>query len=158
MSKSPHKRGTIAYSVERASEKWKAIWAKRAAKKRTAFAYAAQEFAHKYKDSFVMLADPDTDVILMAYQNILVPMRYTNPKDGSRMRIVANALSYSQGAEGERSVDQYLLAVDSGIVAIANELYNRRRKSLLGKATDAVLGVKPKTIEPKANPFSAKEQ
>lgn len=75
-----------------------------------------------------MLADPDTDVMLMAYRGIHIPVRMTKP-DGSRMHIVSDALKYEKSKDGTRAVDQFLLVVDSALVNISETLYTRRRKA-----------------------------
>lgn len=145
-------KNPISGALNRASLKWKNIWEKRAKKKRQAFADAAATFAHEHKDAFIMLCDPATDVMLMGYRNIVVPMRYTDPKTGLGLHIVADALAYSKGKGGDKAVDQFLLAVDSGVVQIANELYNRRRASV----SEKVFGKREvKVLEPKENPFKA---
>ncbi len=91
--------------------------------KRASFAEAAAAFMEENRGAFVLLADPDTDVIFMAYRGIMVPVRMTHA-DGTRMHIVSNALKYSKV---EKSVDQFLLVVDSGLVNIADALHNKRR-------------------------------
>lgn len=159
MAKTPESKQTrVRAAIDKASASWKKLWEKRARRARDKFAQTAADFASEHPDAFIMLCDPQSDVMLMAYRNILVPMRYTDPKTGLPMHIVENALNYSQGKEGERAVDQFLLAVDSGIVNIANGLYSRRRKSVPRKVAES-LGLakaEKETIEPRDNPFSAK--
>jgi hypothetical protein len=94
--------------------------------RKNAFAKAAARFIEDNPDAFVFLADADTDVMIGAYKNVMVPVQLKQP-DGKRMHIVSNALQYSRV---EKSVDQLLLVVDSMFVNIAKELDNKRRKSL----------------------------
>lgn len=96
-----------------------------AARKRADFAAAAASFMEQNRGAFILLADPDTDCIFMAYRGITVPVRMTHP-DGTRMHIVSNALKYSKV---EKSVDQFLLVVDSGLVNIAQSLHTKRREA-----------------------------
>lgn len=100
------------------------------------FAQIAKEFVDKNPDTLVILGDPKTDVIFMAYQGVIAPCRLVN-KDGSRNAIVANALKHKRGVG---DIDRFLLAVDGGLFAIANTLYTIRRGSVVGKVIDWVKG------------------
>lgn len=100
------------------------------------FGKAAARFIEQNPGSFVLLCDPDTDVMVAAYNNIMVPVHMKQP-DGKRMHIVRNALKYSKE---EKSVDQFLLVVDSMLVNIAKENDNKRSKGMLTRAREFVLG------------------
>lgn len=112
---------------------------KSAKAKRQEFAQAALDFTEKNRGAFVLLADPDTDVMFMAYRGIQIPVRMTDPKTGGRLTIVRDALRYEKSKDGVKSVDQFLLVVDSALVNIAQELYNRRRGRFIGRVKDKVL-------------------
>lgn len=97
-----------------------------AERRKTDFAKAAARFIEANPDTFVLLADADTDLMVGAYKNVMVPVRMKQA-DGKRMHIVSNALQYSRV---EKSVDQFLLIVDSMLVKIAEERDTERSKKL----------------------------
>ena len=92
-------------------------------RKRREFAAAVANFSSEYSDVLIIMADPETDVIFMSHKGFAVPIQMKK-QNGDRMHIVRNALAYSKF---EKSVDQLLLAVDSGLAAIAKSLHNRKR-------------------------------
>lgn len=104
-------------------------------RKRREFAAAAANFGEAYPGAFVLIADPDTDVIIMQYRGIQVPVRYVHPVTGKRMNIVRNALMYRKV---QKSIDQFLLAVDSGLFNIAKAVYNKRKTGLVGSVLHSV--------------------
>lgn len=120
---------------------------KKAVEEMAKFSAAAKNFADEYPESFVLLADPGTDVIFMTYGGIVAPVRVLN-KDGSRNHIVVNALKHTRG---DADIDRFLLAVDGGLFAIAKALYNNRRASLVGKVIDFVAGTPPMPNESKVS-------
>lgn len=99
-----------------------------------AFADKAKAFVDDNSEIFVLLGDPNTDVIFMAYQGVIAPARILN-RDGSRNYIVANALKHKRG---QADIDRFLLAVDGGLFAIANTLYSIQRESMKGKILEWV--------------------
>lgn len=86
------------------------------------FANMAKEISDKYPDAVIILGDPHTDVIFMSHKMISAPIRIVN-KDGSSNRIVFNAIKHLRG---QGDIDRFLLAVDGGLYAISNALYNKR--------------------------------
>lgn len=102
--------------------------------KRREFAVACGNFSEEYKDAFVLIADPHTDVIVMAHKGFMVPIRLKT-KEGKRLHIVENALNYRKK---ENAVDQLLLAIDGGLEAIAKSLYNKRKQGIVGKIKEAM--------------------
>ncbi len=117
----------------------------RADKKRREFAVLASNFALENKNALVIIADPDTDVILISHGGVQVPVRFVEPGTGKRMHIVANALHYLN-RKTDKSLDQFLLAVDSGLYNLAAARYHKRRSSVAGKAL-AFMGANPKRPE-----------
>lgn len=111
----------------------------RADRKRREFAVLASNFAEENKHALVIIADPDTDVILISHGGVQVPVRFVEPGTGKSMRIVAGALHHLN-KKTDKALDQFLLAVDSGLYNLAKARYDRRRKSPIGKAL-AYVGV-----------------
>lgn len=109
------------------------------------FSQAAKAFADEHPNVFILLADPTTDVIFMALEGVVAPVRVVN-KDGSPNYIVANALNHRRGGA---DIDRFLLAVDGGVFNIAKALYNMRRASLRGKVIDFMRGTPPMPAESK---------
>ncbi len=124
-----------------------------AERKKREFALAAQRFASEYPDSFVLLADPDTDLLFASYRGIAAPVRMSQP-DGSRMHIVSNALNYSKV---EKSVDQFLLVVDSQLFNISKELDTKRRKVLKPEEVDAIAYGPEEEREPVKSPIQQED-
>lgn len=116
-----------------------------AEQRKTAFGRAAARFIEENPGSFVLLADPDTDVMIGAYKNSFVPIRMVQA-DGTRLHIVANALAYSK-KDGVKNVDQFLLCVDSMLVNIAKMNDTKRRADLHEIPMDFVIGESEKTPE-----------
>lgn len=106
-----------------------------------AFAKKAKDFTDDNPGAFAILCDPETDVIFMAHQGIVAPVRLLDTQ-GNPVRIVSNALKHSRG---DADVDRFLLAVDGGLFAIAKGLYDKRRASLRGKVLAIVSEDKPPT-------------
>ncbi len=98
------------------------------------FAQLAKDFSDSNSDALIILADPGSDVIFMAHHGVMAPCRILN-KDGSRNFIVANALKHKRG---QSDIDRFLLAVDGGLFAIAETLYNIHRSNFVGRAIDWV--------------------
>lgn len=87
------------------------------------FTKAAGDFGLEHKDTLVIMCDPDTDVIFLAYQGFCAPVRIAN-RDGSVNRVVHNAIKHTRNSG---DIDRFLLAVDGGLFAIANSVYNNRK-------------------------------
>lgn len=103
------------------------------------FSKIALDISEKNPDALIILGDPKSDAIFMAHRGVCAPISIIN-KDGTRNAIVANALRH--GKENA-DIDRFLLAVDGGLFAIADKLYNEHR-SLKNKAVDWFNGgIKP---------------
>lgn len=87
------------------------------------FAKSAADFGLDHKDALVIVCDPNTDLIFMAYNGFCAPVRIAN-RDGSINRVVYNALKHTRG---QADIDRFLLAVDGGLFQIANSVYNNRK-------------------------------
>lgn len=96
---------------------------KQVASEMETFAKAAADFGLDHNDTLVIMCDPNTDLIFMSYQGFAAPIRIAN-RDGSLNRVVHNALKHTRG---QGDIDRFLLAVDGGLFAIANSVYNNRR-------------------------------
>ncbi len=107
------------------------------------FARMAKEFVDNHPDALVIIGDPKTDVIFIAHQGVIAPTRIMN-RDGSRNYIVSNALKHKRGVG---DIDRFLLAVDGGLFAIAQTLYNIRRSSFIGKTLGWVKGTEAPPAE-----------
>lgn len=68
------------------------IWHRRAIMKRTEFATLAAAFAHKNNQALIVLADPETDVILVSYDDQHAVNRITDIT-GQSMKVVKKALN-----------------------------------------------------------------
>ena len=79
--------------------KWKEamgrIWHSRALKKRTEFATLSAAFCHKQKHALIVLADPETDVLFVAYDDQFAVNRITDVA-GKSMKVVKKALKGEQ--------------------------------------------------------------
>ena len=115
--------------VEQAGDK------KKVKKAIDSFSQIALDISEKNPDALIILGDPASDAIFMAHRGICAPISILN-KDGTRNHIVANALRH--GSESA-DIDRFLLAVDGGLFAIAQKLYNEHR-SLKKKAVDWTKG------------------
>lgn len=126
--------------------------------KRREFAVSALNFSEEHKNALVIIADADTDVILMAHKGLHIPMRFTG-KDGKRQHIVASALNYRRmEREGSRDIDQFLLAVDSGLFNLAKALYDKRKAGVKGKILSWTFGHKDESGEEVASGDLASEK
>ena len=114
------------------------------------FARAAARFIEDNPDAFVLLADADTDVMIGAYKGFMAPVRMKQP-DGKRMHIVANALKYSRV---EKSVDQFLLVVDSMLVNIAKSLDNTSSQERSMKFTEVPMEQTPEGLKSPLQPLT----
>lgn len=117
------------------------LWGRRQEKKAAdaslkAFAEAAAAFAVDHPDAFILMGDPATDTIFMAYQGIIAPARIMN-RDGSRNFIVRNMLRHGKN---DADIDRFLMAVDGGVYNIAKALYSQKRKKFAGKMLSWVMG------------------
>jgi hypothetical protein len=100
-----------------------------AAQQLSDFAQRAQEFRDTNPDYLMLLADPKTDVIFMAYGGVMCPVRILD-KFGAPQKIVHNFIKHNRG---NGDIDRFLLAVDGAGFQIAKGLYTLRRRSLSGK-------------------------
>lgn len=114
-----------------ASKLSKLFWS--ADRKRREFAILAANFAIDNKQALVIIADPVTDVILISHGGEIVPTRFTKPETGANMHIVQNVLHY-QNKKTDKSIDQFLLAVDSALFNLAKARYTKRKNGMVGKA------------------------
>ena len=103
------------------------------------FARKAKAFADDNPDTLLILGDSRTDVIFMAYKGVMAPIRILN-KDGSRNYIVRNATRHQKS---DADIDRFLLAVDGGLVAIADAIYSKQQSTLKGKVLGWVGEDKP---------------
>jgi len=100
-------------------ETLKRIWDSRSLKKRTEFATLAAAFCHKQKDALVVLADPETDVLFVAYDDQFAVNRITDVT-GKSMKVVKKALKGNQ-----ESIQNFVTYVAAAIAKNHEEISQR---------------------------------
>lgn len=90
-------------------------------RKRREYVVEAQNYAETHKNTLLIQADPATDIIVIAYKDLIVPVHFH--KEGKRLNVIENALNYRKM---NNSVDTFLLAIDGALSSIATTLYNRK--------------------------------
>lgn len=114
----------------------------RSDRKRREFVVKATNFTHENKDALVIICDPQTDVMVVAQGSSIVASRFKTA-EGKRMHIVADALHYLN-SKTDKSIDQFLLAVDSALFNLAQRRYNiRKGKPLAGALVRMGIGTRP---------------
>lgn len=115
----------------------------RSDRKRREFVVAANNFAQGHKDALIIMADPHTELIVVMQGGAYHAMRFTEPGTGKPMHIVSKAVHY-QNSKTDKAIDQFLLAVDSGLFKLAEKRYNiRKRKPLSGLLHHVGIGKRP---------------
>ena len=109
-------------------------------RKRRELSSKTQKFLEANKNQIVIVADPKTDVISCAYGEVFTAVRLTDPDTGKKSMSVAGLIRdiQSEGAKVDRSIDQFLLALDAMLYSIGIKIRENRdagRKALkeLGK-------------------------
>lgn len=111
-------------------------------RKRREFSVQAANFALENRHALIIIADPDSDVIVISQNGNVVAHRFRN-ESGKRMHIVSNAIHYLN-KKTDKSIDQFLLAVDSGLYNLAKKRYDMRKRKPLGRALSLVgIGKRP---------------
>ena len=87
------------------------------------------EFLAANKTKIVCVLDPETDVIVVGFQQHLVAHRAVNKSTGKPEGIVANVLRYSKDdAKVKDSINQVLLFLDGSLHTIARRLAGKEEK------------------------------
>lgn len=99
-----------------------------------------QKFMEANKGHLVIVADPKTDVIACSYGEIFTAVNFRSQETGKKSQVVAGLIRdiQSQGVKVDKSIDQFLLAIDGMLYNIGIKIRESRdasRKTLkaLGK-------------------------
>lgn len=84
--------------------------------KRRHYAVRAASFIHDNKESLVIIADLDTDTIVVGYQDLIVPGRFG--KEGENRKVVKKALKFPKN---QAAIDQFLYGLGDSIMSIARQ-------------------------------------
>lgn len=93
-------------------------------RKRRNFVIEAQNYLTGRPNDLIIICNPETDVMVMAYKDLIVPIHFKGKK-GERIHVIENALNYRKM---NNSIDTFLLAQDGALANIAVTLWNRRHK------------------------------
>ena len=85
---------------------------------------ATTDFMEKNNDNIVIVADVKTDVIAVGYKGVFSAMNFRAEGTGKKLHVIANFIEDLKkgGAKTDRSIDQFLLAIDAGLFQIGVKL------------------------------------
>lgn len=87
----------------------------------------ATQFMHENKDVLIIVADPKTDLMVMGYDDAIVPVRILDANK-KKMGLVSKVMKCAKNKSYDKYMSTFLHFVDGGVFNISKAMLLRKQK------------------------------
>jgi hypothetical protein len=96
-------------------------------RKKMRFIAMTTQFMHENKDVLIIIADPKTDLMVMGYDDAIVPVRILDAKK-KPMGLVSKVVKCAKNKSYDKYMHTFLHFVDGGVFNISRLILTRKSK------------------------------